>query len=343
MTKFLFRIILLSLAAMLLIAALYYYDLKGYQKIKYPFARVITNKIKPEIKTSFDFKPHHFTRIIGINGRTCYLLMDDRSAVFALDMQKNRLEKIVSSSDVIINGLLLNNNIFLLHRDKFEILSNDADSIRLLEKKPVYIVPNKSLFTDSLHMIGRIPADSSFLKFKFGILTLDGKVKKIESGISEDITDGGLSTDGFLCQSNGLVFFVYHYGDRITCFDTSLSLKYHAKTIDKFNNKLPGVFQDTVTKSFSFSGPRRINHLIGFANEKFLFINSVIKSSTELSSVFRNSFTTDIYDAKDGRYLQSFHIHDIDINKVRDAKLANNKLYLLLETKLVVYECPGIF
>jgi hypothetical protein len=343
MSKFLVRVISLSVLALLSIAALYYYDITGYQKIKYPFERIFSNTIQPKAKNSFEFKPYHFTRIIGIQKNICYLLLDKRSGVFALDMEQKQLQKVISTGDVIINGMLVNSAIYLLHRGRFEMLGIEKDSLRLLEEKTVHILPNKSLFTDSVNMIGRIPVDSSFLKFKFGILNSRGEVKKMESGISEDIEDGGLSTDGFLCSSNGRVFFVYHYGDRISCFDTSLNLKYHAKTIDKFNISLPGVFRDSITKSFSFNGPRRINHLVGFANDKFLFINSVIKSTTELSSVFRNSFTADMYDAGTGQYKQSFYIHDIDINKVRDARLVDNKLYLLLDTKLVVYECPGIF
>lgn len=334
---------LATILPLLLIYGLYRYDLKGYASLKTGFKRKLTPSLQLQKQASINLAPNRLIKIAGITGDCCYFLSRDRLRLFVYNFTSRQLDTVLESQKRITQSVLAEDSLLITTTDSSYVYSVNKSRLQLQYTKKLVLNFDKAVRISPGILAGRYPADSGYAQMKLGLLTPDGQLLKADSGVTENIKDGGLSTDGFLCRSQQSFFYIYHYGSRVAVFDSTMVLKETRQTIDYLDKGLPRVLNDSSKKTFYFGEPRRFTHLTGFASDKYLFIVSTLKASNELLSVFRSSLVVDMYHSSNMAYRQSFYINNEDINKLQDAVIAHNRLYLLFQNKLNVYESPGLF
>lgn len=177
--------------------------------------------------------------------------------------------------------------------------------------------------------------DQSFYKYDLQTEQFYGKMK-----ITDDKTDGGLSTDGELVfdHINRTLAYVEHNSNKITLFDTSGQLLKVSHSIDTFATNL---FQ---TNKFGYQTDGIItnNAPVQFVNQSasfdngILYVQSGVRSDNQNLSDFNEAVVIDRYDGKDGTYLGSFQLKGVK-DGIRNWVVRNQKLYLLSNSRLSIY------
>ncbi|MBL7728276.1 MAG: hypothetical protein JNM68_11340 [Dinghuibacter sp.] len=145
-------------------------------------------------------------------------------------------------------------------------------------------------------------------------------------------TDGGVAFDGV-----SAFYYVNYYNSRVIRFNSSMSKIYEVQTIDK-TKTLPAVRFDSANKSQNFFSPHRIINPFCAADTAALYVLSAVSADNDFASSFRNNTPIDIYAAQTGAYRYSRHLSGININNVKDMKVAFNQLYLVTGKQINIYK-----
>lgn len=180
-------------------------------------------------------------------------------------------------------------------------------------------------------------ADHVFKKYD-----LLSSMLKYEKNLSPRMHDGGISDDGILTYDTAthLLVYIRYYSNKITCFDTSLRLIYHSKTIDTFiTPNMYGVRTRTISGEPSFSPvgpPDNINFLASVSEGK-LYVNSLVKADNEDTKTFRKHSVVDVYNIANGKYTYSFYVPTINGKHMTSFKIFRDRLVAIYGNTVVLY------
>jgi hypothetical protein len=176
------------------------------------------------------------------------------------------------------------------------------------------------------HVLGKIKADSPYVKFTPGIL--------------QKQVDGRFCTDGMLHYDNatGKAIYLYYYRNQYMVMDTSMNLLYRGNTIDTVSHAQ--ISGDTISSESSYtmgSPPVTVNEVSCVSNG-LLFVKSPLLSKNEEEGIFKLQSVVDVYDLKNGTYKFSFYIPKFNGKSFRDFKVAGDKLFVLYDQHLEINE-----
>jgi hypothetical protein len=165
------------------------------------------------------------------------------------------------------------------------------------------------------------------------------KLKDIELSIRLNdslVIDGGLTSDGFFVHENSkLVYIQYHKG-----YFYKIGVDFKSitgfSTVDKIH-KVDGL-KISKDSAFYFSKPVLSINLFSAINKNELYIVSFAKGNTDVLSKFMKYRTIDVYGVINGKYLYSFYLPNDGDEKAHGVKINNNKLCLLFNNKVIIYE-----
>lgn len=178
-------------------------------------------------------------------------------------------------------------------------------------------------------------------------VSVHGDSKIIETYKFPKQADGFIGNDGYLRydKEKARLFYIYCYLGEFLCLDTNLKVIYKAKTIDtvtKANIKF-GLFKKKledgtkVNELTQTAPPEFINKDIA-VDDQFVFVASKLKADNESFSSFSDNQPIDVYDMENGRYLYSFYIPKYKGFEFRILEVKENKLIVIFNKYLIVYE-----
>lgn len=167
----------------------------------------------------------------------------------------------------------------------------------------------------------------------------DKKVQYMPSLLKKQI-DGIFDTDGMLHYSRKMkkAVYVYFYRNEIIVTDKNGNLAYRSKTIDTFSRakiKVSYLKNETVRK---MSAPPLTVNSLSTLHNNLLFIESKILGQYEDPALWKHASIIDVYDISKNSYVLSFPIFKIGDDKLKSLYLTDSHIYVLIGTKILMYE-----
>lgn len=177
--------------------------------------------------------------------------------------------------------------------------------------------------------------DQAFYKYDLQLEQCDGRMQ-----LTDERTDGGLSTDGDLVydQATGTLAYVEHNCNKMTLFDTTGEVLKVTHSIDTFaTNRFQGqVFGHSGQGTITNSAPVQfVNQSASFDNG-ILYVQSGVRSDSERLSEFNRDVVIDRYDGKVGIYSGSIRLKRVK-EGIRNWLVREQQLYLLSNNRLYIY------
>jgi hypothetical protein len=193
-----------------------------------------------------------------------------------------------------------------------------------------FAVKSTSSLTNE-NVLGRIKADSPYVKFTPGILQ-----KQI---------DGQFCTDGMLHydSATGKIIYLYYYRNQYMVMDTSMNLVYRGNTIDTVSHAQISGATISSEKTYTMGSPPVTVNEISCVSNGLLFVRSPLLSKNETAGIFKRQSVVDVYDLKNGTYKFSFYVPKLNGKNFRDFKVAGNKLFVLYDQHLEINELNAAY
>ncbi|MBB5437725.1 hypothetical protein HDC92_001399 [Pedobacter sp. AK017] len=160
---------------------------------------------------------------------------------------------------------------------------------------------------------------------------------RLSDGINNDF-----ALDGYLAynKATGKLIYINYYSNKFICLDTNMNFVYIGNTID--TNRIAKIkvaeINKTKTKEKLMSAPPLQVNKRGYADGKWLYIQSLLASDQEPLKQFNTYTVIDIYHIENGKYSHSIQVPNINDKKLTDFIVLNNKLYALYDHYMVSYE-----
>jgi len=191
-----------------------------------------------------------------------------------------------------------------------------------------FAIKSISSLTDE-QVLGRVKADSPYVKFAPGILQkqIDGKF----------CTDGMLHYD----RATGKLIYLYYYRNQYMVMDTSMNVLYRGNTIDTISHAQISGATISSERSYTMGTPPVTVNETSCVSNGLLFVKSPLLSKNEGEEAFKWQSAVDVYDLKDGTYKFSFYIPKFKGKSFRDFKVVENRLVVLYDQHLEINELNG--
>ena len=152
--------------------------------------------------------------------------------------------------------------------------------------------------------------------------------------------DGIFDTDGMLLFNAelGRILYVYFYRNEIILADKSGTLQQRQHTIDTISKakiKVAYLKEDSQRK---MAAPPAIVNAITTTKSNLLFVESKVLGLYEDDAMWKQAAIIDVYNLKRNTYVLSFPIFGIKENKLQSLFVTTTHLYVILGTKLKIYE-----
>ncbi|MCD9014742.1 hypothetical protein [Parachryseolinea silvisoli] len=188
-----------------------------------------------------------------------------------------------------------------------------------------FAIKSISSLTDE-QVLGRIKADSPYVKFAPGILQkqIDGKF----------CTDGMLHYD----RSTGKLVYLYYYRNQYMVMDTSMNVLYRGNTIDTISHAKVSGAAISSERAYTMDTPPVTVNETSCVSNGLLFVKSPLLSKNEYEDAFKLQSAVDVYDLKDGTYKFSFYIPKFNGKSFREFRVVENTLIVLYDQYLEINE-----
>ena len=148
--------------------------------------------------------------------------------------------------------------------------------------------------------------------------------------------DGGLKTDGYFTYKNSSIIFTQYKKGNFYKIENNLNKINRFKTIDNIQ-KVEGV-NLSKDSTFYFEKPVLNSNLLTSISANKVYIISFVKGNSDKLSDFTKYRMLDVYNLETGKYLESYYLPNDGIEKANDFYIENNKIYLLFNSKISIYE-----
>ncbi|WP_152541986.1 hypothetical protein [Pedobacter sp. V48] len=158
--------------------------------------------------------------------------------------------------------------------------------------------------------------------------------------------------DGIFCADGWLhydakaarLYYMYFYRGTFLCLDTSLNLRYKAKTIDTvqwakisinmYNQRLKN--GTAVLRKSPVGLPTMVNKYFT-VSENRVYIQSGLRADNESAASRRKQESIDVYEGNNGRYLHSFYLPKYQGLNMRQFEVTGHNLVAIYDQFLVIY------
>jgi hypothetical protein len=148
--------------------------------------------------------------------------------------------------------------------------------------------------------------------------------------------DGGLKTDGYFTYKNSSIIFTQYKKGNFYKIENNLNKINRFKTIDNIQ-KVEGV-NLSKDSTFYFEKPVLNSNLLTSISANKVYIISFVKGNSDKLTDFTKYRMLDVYNLETGKYLESYYLPNDGIEKANDFYIENNKIYLLFNSKISIYE-----
>ncbi|KFF17772.1 MauE/DoxX family redox-associated membrane protein [Flavobacterium hydatis] len=200
-----------------------------------------------------------------------------------------------------------------------------------------------------------VPIDSSTIAFRgisktnsnniLGVFTAGSQSKiSMAPELLQKQIDGVFDTDGMLHYSEEMkrIVYLYSYRNEYIVADENGTLDYRGNTIDTVSRAQIKVAYLKEKTEQTMAKPTLTVNACSSVFGHLLFVNSNVPGRYEQKEVWKQASVIDVYDLNKKAYLFSFHIYGIDGKKLRNFLVTPTHVYVLIDTKLVVYQLNEI-
>lgn len=202
-------------------------------------------------------------------------------------------------------------------------------------------------------LVGAVPMDEN----SFAIRTLSKRRQELVlgkrmsyppfvrevPGLLETQIDGVFCTDGMLRYSGtGYLIYVYYYRNEFICMDTSINLRYRARTIDTISRAHISVAHFESSHRSTQTRPPVVVNVRCFVSASRLFVQSRMMAGNDRAEDFETSSVIDVYSTADGDYQFSFYVPHFGEQVLKDFMVDGDEMIVLYGDQLVTYNLPGI-
>jgi len=169
----------------------------------------------------------------------------------------------------------------------------------------------------------------------FNVKTKSNSKLKIQLKDSLEV-DGGLKTDGFFVSDNSSIIYTQYKKGNFYKINKALDEIKNFSTIDNIQN-VEGVKMSSDSSYYYEKPVLNANLLTSISKDKF-YVVSFVKGNSDKLSEFTKYRILDVYNLKTGKYIESFYIPNKGTEKTSDFNVIDNKIYLLFNNSIMVYE-----
>lgn len=177
----------------------------------------------------------------------------------------------------------------------------------------------------------------------------NGKVALVKTGVKGVLAEYTLkgqqnenlfSTDGALIkdQKSNRIFYSYYYRNEFVCLDSNLHILYKAKSIDTVSRSHLLVARIKDRHEITLAEPPRFVKEQIAANDKYLFVHSVLKADNETEQTFQLLNAIDVYDSHSGKYVQTIYIMNFNQEKMKEFAVYGQYLVALYSHYLYIHK-----
>jgi hypothetical protein len=160
---------------------------------------------------------------------------------------------------------------------------------------------------------------------------------KLKIQLSDSLeVDGGLGTDGYFTYKDSKILYTQYKKGSFYKISKNLKNIERFSTID--NNQIVDGLAKLPDSTFYFEKPVLNSNLLTTINKDKVYVISFVKGNSDKLNEFTKRRMVDVYALADGKYINSFYLPNNGIEKVNDFYIDKNKIYLLYNKKISIYE-----
>lgn len=294
------------------------------------FSEKKLNKID-EINLSFDAE-----NFAGFSENSIFFSSNKLTEISKYDLKtKKIISKRINHKNH--NSNIINNVLFSFDPNIRKMYRYNIDKLDILNETNLNVGFDRALAIDENTILLRSATEryTKNIFSKFNVKTKENKKLKIQLNDSL-VVDGGLETDGFFSFNDSTIIFTQYKKGSFYKINKNLDKITHFTTIDNIQ-KVEGVSL-TPDSSFYFIKPVLNSNLLTSINKNKVYIISFVKGKSDKLNQFTKYRMVDVYDLNSKKYLESFYLPNEDISKAKDFYILNEKIYLLFNNKVNIYE-----
>lgn len=280
--------------------------------------------------------PFDIDNIAGFHKSSIFFSSNKLHEILKYDLIKREVvsKKIVHKNH---NSNIVGNIMYSFDPNKRKMYKYNVDNLNMLNETNLNVGFDRALALDENTILLR-SATKKYTKnifSKFDIKYNKNIKLKIQLDDSLEI-DGGLKTDGFFSYKDSIIIYTQYKKGSFYKINQKLNQINHYKTIDNIQT-VEGVSL-TRDSSFYFIKPVLNTNLLCSINKNKVYIISFVKGNSDKLNQFTKYRMVDVYDLNFGRYIESFYLPNEGISKAKDFYVLNDKIYLLFNNKINIYE-----
>lgn len=326
------------------------------------FTIVTTSRHKYETKHGFDriFRSGRLQLVSQIPAATpmyvagthddiLYFHTDAPSVLVYTDTTLKTLRTLSLAIDTAVGRYLANGFSTSVRYPEAFVFAYNMSAILVynLESGKQAIIPAPSNYNsavqipDSTFILKYFTGDSTDQSFcKLNIFTK--QVTKTDL-LKEDLSSGGMLLYN---EQNRYCYYIHHYNNRITIFDTAFLLIRSAHTIDTFTQNQVQYLSRNKTGSkdmlYKPAGSRMLINYLSQLHEGRLYINSLVKADNESLLTDKPETVIDVYNANTDNYIESFYLPVPHQQYLKSFRIFDNKILATYTNHIALYEFPRL-
>lgn len=346
MTTRIFIVVLTTLAALGLMSTIVSTSSHKYEA-KHGFNRTFASGTP--LQPVEQMAVQHPLYIAGANDVNIYFHTDDPHIIICTDTALNTLKTLSLAIDTSISPYLTNGfSTYVRYPEAFVFAYNmSAILVYNLQSGEQTVIPTPSNYNNAVQI-----SDSSFILKYFTGNSIDQSFCKLNiftkhvtktNRLTEDLSSGGTLLYN---AQNACCYYVHHYNNRITVFDTAFDSIRSAHTIDTFTQSQIQYLSRNKTDSrdmlYKPKGSRMLINYLSQLHRDRLYINSLIKADNETPLTDKPETVIDVYNANTDNYLGSFYLPVPPKQHLKSFRIFDRKILATYTGHIALYEFPHL-
>lgn len=346
MTTRIFIVLFTTIAALCLMFAIVRSSRHQFET-KHGFNRTFLPGVQPQLIKKIPVQSPLY--IAGINNGNIYFHTDDPHTIVYTDTALNTVKTLSLPIDTSVSRYLPNGFSTYVRYPEVFIFAYNLAAILIynLESGEDTVVPTPSNYnnavqiSDAVFMLKYFTGDSTDQSFcKLNITT---KQVTKNSQLTGDLSSGGTLLYN---EQNASCYYVHHYNNRITIFDTTFNSVRSAHTIDTFTQSQIQYLSRNKTGSndmlYKPKGSRMLINYLSQLHAERIYINSLIKADNETLLTDKPETAIDVYNANTDKYIESFYLPVPRNQHLKSFRIFNRNILATYTNHIALYEFPSL-
>jgi hypothetical protein len=346
MTTRILVVLLTTVAALCIMFAIVRSSRHQYE-IKHGFNRTFPPGVRLQLVKEMAVQTPLY--IAGISNGNVYFHTDDPQTIVYTDTALKALKTLSLPIDTSVRLHLANGfSTYVRYPEVFIFAYNMAAILTYhLDSGKESVIPTPSNYSNAVQI-----SDSVFVLKYFTGDSTDQSFCKLNIATKQVLKSGqlreDLSSSGTLLynEQNASCYYVHHFNNRITIFDTTFNSVQLAHTIDTFTQSQIQYLSRNKTGSndvlYKPRGSRMlINHLSQLHDGR-IYINSLIKADNETLLTDKPETVIDVYNANTDNYLESFYLPVPHNQHLKSFRIFDRNILVTYTNHIALYEFPSL-